>query len=60
MESDHGRSGHPDIQQLQSKSVQSGRQAVAPLNKGDLAIVVLLSSLWLWAAVWAMTAPAFR
>jgi hypothetical protein len=60
MESDHRRSGHPAIQQLQPKSAQSDLQAMSPLNKGDLAIVGLLSSLWLWAAVWAMTAPAFR
>jgi hypothetical protein len=53
-------SGHPGVQQSPSRSSSSDQQAVAPLTKGDLAIVLFVSSLWLWAAVWAITSHAFR
>ena len=47
--------GHRTIRSPQPGSIQSDQQTEAPLTKGDLAIVVFVSSLWLWAAVWAMT-----
>jgi hypothetical protein len=61
MDRDTRSSGPPVSQNPQSGSSRSDRQqAVAPLTKGDLAIVVFVSSLWLWAAVWAITANGFR
>jgi hypothetical protein len=38
----------------------SDQQAAAPLTKGDLLIVAFVSSLWLWAATFAMTSAALR
>jgi hypothetical protein len=38
----------------------SDQQAAAPLTKGDLLIVAFVSSLWLWAATWALTSAALR
>jgi hypothetical protein len=60
MDSDSAFSRHPAVQNPQSGSSRSDQQALTPLTKGDLAIVALVSSLWLWAAVWAITAPVFR
>ena len=57
MDSDSPSSGHPAMQNQQSGSNRSDPQ---PLTKTDLAIVAFVSSLWLWAAVWAITAPVFR
>ena len=42
------------------QSSLSGQQAAAPLTKGDLLIVAFVSSLWLWAATFAMTSAALR
>jgi hypothetical protein len=39
---------------------RSAQQAAAPLTKGDLLIVAFVSSLWLWAAAFAMTSTALR
>jgi hypothetical protein len=57
MDSNSPSSGHPAMQNEQSGSNRSDPQ---PLTKADLAIVAFVSSLWLWAAVWAITAPVFR
>ena len=48
------------VQQKPSRSSSSDRQAAAPLTKGDLLIVAFVSSLWLWAATWAMASAALR
>jgi hypothetical protein len=48
------------FQQKPSRSSLSDQQAAAPLTKGDLLIVAFVSSLWLWAATWAMTSAALR
>ena len=47
-------------QQKASCSSPSDQQAAAPLTKGDLLIVAFVSSLWLWAATWALTSAALR
>ena len=60
MDIDSQTSGHPAMQNPQSGPNRSDQQPVTPLTKGDLAIVAFVSSLWLWAAVWAITAPVFR
>ena len=60
MDSDRAFSRHPVIQNPQSGSSRSDQQALTQLTKGDLAIVVFVLSLWLWTAVWAITAPEFR
>jgi hypothetical protein len=36
------------------------QQAAAPLTKGDLLIVAFVSSLWLWAATFAMISAGLR
>jgi hypothetical protein len=48
------------LQQKASCSSPSDQQAAAPLTKGDLLIVAFVSSLWLWAATWALTSAALR
>jgi hypothetical protein len=48
------------LQQAPSRSSLSDQQVAAPLTKGDLLIVAFVSSLWLWAATWAMTSGALR
>jgi len=48
------------LQQKASCSSPSDQQAAAPLTKGDLLIVAFVSSLWLWAATWAMASAALR
>jgi hypothetical protein len=48
------------LQQKASCSNPSDQQAAAPLTKGDLVIVAFVSSLWLWAATWALTSAAWR
>jgi hypothetical protein len=48
------------LQQKASCSSPSDQQAAAPLTKGDLLIVAFVSSLWLWAATWALTSAAPR
>ena len=47
---------------LQQKPLRSlsDQVAAAPLTKGDLLIVAFVSSLWLWAATFAMTSVALR
>jgi hypothetical protein len=60
MDSDSAFFRRAVIQNRQSGSSRSGQQALTPLTKRDLAIVAFVSSLWLWAAVWAITAPVFR
>jgi hypothetical protein len=60
VDSDTVSSRHPGIQSSPSQSNPSDAQAVAPLTKGDLLIVFFVSSLWLWAAVWAITSRVFR
>ena len=52
----HGAS----LQQKPSVVSPSDQQALAPLSKGDLLIVAFVSSLWLWAATWAMTSAPLR
>lgn len=42
-------------QQKPSLASAPGQQFLAPLSKGDLLFVAFVSSLWLWAATWAMT-----
>ena len=48
------------LQQKASCPSPSDQQAAAPLTKGDLLIVAFVSSLWLWAATWALTSAALR
>jgi hypothetical protein len=48
------------VQQKPSQSSSSDQQTTALLTKGDLLIVAFVSSLWLWAAAWAMTSAALR
>jgi hypothetical protein len=48
------------LQQKASCSSPSDQQVAAPLTKGDLLIVAFVSSLWLWAATWALTSAALR
>jgi hypothetical protein len=60
VDSDTVSSRHPGVQPSPSRSNPSDEQAVAPLAKGDLLIVFFISSLWLWAAVWAITSRVFR
>src|ERR1700730_15561305 len=48
------------LQQNASCSSPSDQQAAAPLTKGDLLIVAFVSSVWLWAATWALTSAALR
>jgi hypothetical protein len=48
------------VQLKRSRSSPSDQQAAAPLTKIDLLIVAFVSSLWLWAAAWAMTSAALR
>jgi hypothetical protein len=48
------------LQQDLLRSSLSDQQAAAPLTKGDLLIVAFVSSLWLWAATFAMTSAALR
>jgi hypothetical protein len=52
--------GHPGVQQLPSRLSSSDQQVVASLTRGDLLIVLFVSSLWLWAVVWAITSRAFQ
>jgi len=52
--------GHPGVQQLPSRSTPSDQQVVASLTRGELLIVLFVSSLCLWAAVWAITSRAFQ
>jgi hypothetical protein len=52
----HGAS----LQRRLSVASPSDQQALAPLSKGDLLIVAFVSSLWLWAATWAMTSAPLR
>jgi hypothetical protein len=49
-----------NVQQKPSRSRLSPQQAAIPLTKGDLLIVAFVSSLWLWAAAFAMTSAALR
>jgi hypothetical protein len=42
------------LQQKPLRSSLSDQEAAAPLTKGDLLIVAFVSSLWLWAATFAM------
>lgn len=51
---------HASLQLKRSRSSPSDQQDVAPLTKADLLIVAFVSSLWLWAAAWAMTSAALR
>jgi hypothetical protein len=60
VESDAVRSGCVSVQQPPSQSSPPHQQAVAPLTKEDLLIVVFVSSIWLWAAVWATTYSAIQ
>jgi hypothetical protein len=60
VDSDTAPSGHPSVQQLPLRSNRSDQQAVAPLSKGDLLIVLIVSSLGLWSLVWAITSRAFQ
>jgi hypothetical protein len=48
------------VQQKPSRSSLSPQQAATPPTKGDLLIVAFVSSLWLWAAILAMTSAALR
>lgn len=43
-----------------SRPASSGERDAAPLTRGDLLIVAFVSTLWLWAAVWAITSAALR
>jgi hypothetical protein len=47
---------------LQQKPLRSlsDQVAAAPLTKGDLLIVAFVSSLWLWAATFAMISAGLR
>ena len=60
MDSDTVPSGHPVVHQLPSRSNPSDQQAVAPLTKGDLLIVIIVSSFCLWSAVCAITSRTFQ
>jgi len=61
MESDTLPSSHShSLQDAASLSSRSDQDGVAPLTRGDLLIVTFVSSLWLWATVWALTSAAFR
>jgi hypothetical protein len=48
------------LQQELLQSSLSDQQAATPLTKADLLIVAFVSSLWLWAATFAMTSAALR
>ena len=39
---------------------RSDQESAAPLSRADLLIVTFVSSLWLWATVWALASAAFR
>jgi len=56
----HSSNHQLNLQQRLSLTSSSDKQAAAPLTKGDLLIVVFVSSLWLWAAAWAMISTALR
>jgi hypothetical protein len=56
----HSSDHQLSIQQQLSLTSSSDKQAAAPLTKGDLLIVVFVSTLWLWAAAWAMISAALR
>jgi len=56
----HSSNHQLSIQQRLSLTSSSDKQTAAPLTKGDLLIVVFVSSLWLWAAAWAMISAALR
>jgi hypothetical protein len=43
-----------------SRSNPSDQDGIAPLTRGDLLLVTFVTSLWLWAAVWALASAAFR
>jgi hypothetical protein len=61
MDSDTLPSSHShSLQDAASLSSRSDQDGVAPLTRGDLLIVTFVSSLWLWATVWALTSAAFR
>jgi len=48
------------LHQEPSRLSFSNQQVATPLNKADLLMVVLVTSLWLWIATWAMSSAAFR
>jgi hypothetical protein len=48
------------LQQKPLRSSLSDQEAAAPLTKGDLLIVAFVSSLWLWAATFAMISAGLR
>jgi hypothetical protein len=61
MDSDTLSSAHSRRRQdLPSRSNPSDQDSVAPLTRGDLMIVTFVTSLWLWATVWAFASAAVR
>ena len=61
MDSDTPSSPHSrSLQDPPSRSNPSDQDSVAPLTRGDLLIVTFVTSLWLWATVWALLSAAFR
>ena len=61
MEKDTRPSSHShSLQDSASLSSRSDQDGVAPFTRGDLLIVAFVSSLCLWATVWALTSAAFR
>jgi len=61
MDSDTLSSRHSrSLQDPPSRSNPSDQDSIAPLTRGDLFIVTFVTSLWLWATVWAFVSAAFR
>jgi hypothetical protein len=56
LSSPHSRS----LQDPPSRPSPSDQDNIAPLTRGDLMIVTFVTSLWLWATVWALASAAFR
>jgi len=56
LSSPHSRS----LQDPPSRPSPSDQDSIAPLTRGDLMIVTFVTSLWLWATVWAFVSAACR
>jgi hypothetical protein len=49
---------YSDVRERRAQWSPLANQAAGQLTKGDLPIVTFVSSLWLWATVWALTSAA--
>jgi len=61
VDSDTQSSPHSrNVQDPPSRPSPSDQDSITPLTRGDLMIVTFVTSLWLWATVWAFASAAFR